>query len=388
VAEGRLEANAIDLSGALGRPVRLERLEFVSDPGSSRIDNVVIDLDGQKVTMRGDVQRGPEGPVIDAEIESDGLVLDRLLAPPAPSAPPGQGAAPAAAAERPSAIWPLPVAGRIYVRMGYLEYKGRRVAPVLVSLALEHERARLDVAEAQVCGLEVPLQIEATPGRYDAAVTIHAAGEDLDKIARCLSGSGVLISGALDLDAKLRTQGAPEELVRNLQGTVKLHAEKGRVHKFGLLANLLAYVKGVGLLEKDSPGLDRQAFPYRELDVDARIEGGKVNIDESAFRSDALGLVATGSIEIPDPKTQLTVLVAPFGQVDKMLGSIPIVGYLTGGSIISLPVQISGDIRDPLVVPLDPRALASRVLGVFERTFKLPEHMLAPAGAATAPAAR
>ncbi|MGH8686218.1 MAG: AsmA-like C-terminal domain-containing protein [Burkholderiales bacterium] len=385
--EGRIEASAIDLSGVLGRPVRIEQLEFTSDRSSARLERAVLDLGGQKVTIRGDVRRSPEGPVVDAEIESDGLVLDPLLARPALSAPPVEGAAPNLA-RKPSAIWPLALSGRVYVRMDYLEYRGRRVAPVLVSLKLEHERANLDVAEAQVCGLEVPLQVEATPGRYNAAVQVHAAGQELDKIARCLSGSGVLITGALDLDAKLRTQGAPGELVKNLQGTVKLRAEKGRVHKFGLLANLLAYVKGAGVLEKDAPGLDREGFPYRELTVDAHIGAGKVQIDESAFRSDALGLVATGSIGIPDPKANLTVLVAPFGQVDKALGKIPILGYLTGGSIISLPVEVSGDIRDPLVVPLDPRAIASRVLGVFERTFKLPEHLLAPAGTDATPAGR
>ena len=379
VAEGRIEARGIDLSGVLGRPVQIERLVYEADAVSARLDPAIFDLAGQKVTIRGDLRRGGEGPVVDAEIDSDGLVLDALLPSPPPASP-AKEPAERPGADKPSRIWPLPVIGRVYVRMGYLEFRGRRVAPVLLSLELERERASLDVAEAQVCGLEVPLQIEATPGRYVAAVQIHTAKQDMDKIARCLSGSGVLITGTLDLDAKLRTQGAPDELVKNLQGTVKLRAEKGRVQKFGLLANLLAYVKGVGLLEKDSPGLDRNGFPYRELSVDAHLGGGSVYIDESAFLSDALGLVATGSIDIPDPKAQLTVLVAPFGQVDKLLGKIPVVGYLTGGSLISLPVQVSGDIRDPLVVPLDPRAIASRVFGVFERTFKLPEHLLAPAG--------
>lgn len=387
-AEGRLEASDLDLSGVLGRPVRIDQLAFASDPASARLENAVLDLDGQKVSIHGDVKRGAGGPVVDAEIESDGLVLDRLLPPPSPAAGQDDAAAPKAALT-PSAIWPLPVTGRVFVRMDYLEYRGRRVAPVLVSLELEREQASLDVAEAQVCGLEVPLQVKAAPGGYDAAVRIHAAKEDLERIARCLSGSGVLITGALDLDANLRTHGAPDALVKNLQGTVTVRAEKGRVHKFGLLANLLAYVKGAGLLEKDAPGLDREGFPYRELTVDAHVGEGKVQVEQATFLSDALGLVATGAVGIPDLKASLTVLVAPFGQVDKLLGKIPIVGYLTGGSLISLPVQVSGDIRDPLVVPLDPRAIASRVLGIFERTFKLPQHLLAPAeGGGSPPTAR
>jgi hypothetical protein len=33
---------------------------------------------------------------------------------------------------------------------------------------------------------------------------------------------------------------------------------------------------------------------------------------------------------------------------------------------------VSGDIRDPRVVPLGPHAVSDRLLGVFERTLKLP----------------
>jgi hypothetical protein len=272
------------------------------------------------------------------------------------------------------------------VRAGFVQWKGRRVAPLLASLELGRERIALDVAEADLCGLSLPLSVTAAPKRYDGRISIHTKNESLETIAHCLSGERLVLTGDVDLDVELRSQGAPAELVRNLQGTVNVQARNGRVHKFGLLANLLAYVKGQGLLTKESPGVDREGFPYSELNVKAGVGGGRVTVDEANFLSPALGLVATGTVGITDGKAALTVLVAPLGRVDKLLGKIPVIGYIFGGSILSVPVQVSGDIRDPLVVPLDPRAIASRVVGIFERTFKLPGKLFMPGEQAENPA--
>ena len=43
-----------------------------------------------------------------------------------------------------------------------------------------------------------------------------------------------------------------------------------------------------------------------------------------------------------------------------------------------MPVGVSGDIRNPLVVPLGPGAVTSEVLGIFERTLKLPAKLVTP----------
>jgi len=40
--------------------------------------------------------------------------------------------------------------------------------------------------------------------------------------------------------------------------------------------------------------------------------------------------------------------------------------------LTSIPVGVSGDIRNPLVVPLGPRAVTSELTGILERTLKLP----------------
>jgi hypothetical protein len=89
-----------------------------------------------------------------------------------------------------------------------------------------------------------------------------------------------------------------------------------------------------------------------------------------------VGLAANGWISILDYETRLAVLVAPFGRIDQLARKVPILGYVMGGTLTSVPVGVSGDIRDPLVVPLSPGAITSELVGIFERTPKLPGKLI------------
>ena len=63
---------------------------------------------------------------------------------------------------------------------------------------------------------------------------------------------------------------------------------------------------------------------------------------------------------------------------DRLVRDVPVLGYVIGGTFTSVPVGVSGDIRNPLVVPLGPLAVGSEVLGIFERTLKLPAKLIIP----------
>src|SRR5437762_551129 len=82
------------------------------------------------------------GAVVDARLESPGVVMARLLPPKKPDAQ-----------AEPSKLWPLPVTGKVAVRAGFMEFAQKRVEPVEGTLVLEPERARLDLQQAKMCGV-------------------------------------------------------------------------------------------------------------------------------------------------------------------------------------------------------------------------------------------
>jgi len=79
-----------------------------------------------------------------------------------------------------------------------------------------------------------------------------------------------------------------------------------------------------------------------------------------------------------EKKMDLTVLVAPFKTIDRLVDIIPLVGHVLGGKLISIPFKAKGDLNDPAVTPLPPMAVGSEVLGILERTLKLPITIMQP----------
>jgi hypothetical protein len=231
-----------------------------------------------------------------------------------------------------------------------------------------------------MCGVSFPMELEAVPEKVTAAAHISMRDEPFDRAIQCLTKDTVEITGNADLTAELRTEGNRPNLARNLTGTVQAEMRKGSVKKFALLGNILS-LRNIASATK----MNESGFPYRSMTAKGHFEGGDFVLEEGFFDSDAVRLAAHGSVGLQGADSRLTVLVGLLTNVDRVTGAIPIVGYVFGGSMTALPVSVSGDIRNPLVVPLGPRAITDSLLGIFERTLKLPGKLTVPASEAKPP---
>jgi hypothetical protein len=363
IAEGRVQIDALDLTWLAGTQALIERASLTAEPDGLRIVEARFSWADQQFTLRGEGRRTKQGPVIDARLESPGIDFERLRPKPDKAKKP----------EKPSALWPLPVTGRIEVRSGFVQFKRHRVAPFDGILSLERERARLEVKEARTCGVSFPLEYEATPEQMSVAAHISMRNEPLEAAMKCLTGGTIALSGNVDLIAELKTTGRQPDLARNLTGSAQAEARDGRVNKFAFIGNILAF-RGIASLEE----MSREGFRYRRMMAKGRFERGEFLLDEGFFDSDAVRLASTGRVDLLGTDSQLTVLVALLSRVERVVGAVPILGDVFGGTMLAVPVAVHGDIRNPLVVPLGPRAITDQLLGIFERTLKLPGKLVVP----------
>jgi len=379
--EGTLKGEKVDLSWLAGAPASVERLDLSADGGTLRIAEASVNWAGQRATLRGEVKRSAKGPVVQATIDSDGVLVDALL--PKQAAKPAakeekaakEDKAPAKEAKVPN-IWPLPVTGKIAVRSKLVQYDNYKVQPLVANIVLEEQRAVLDVDEAFLCGLALPLTIEATPKGLAVTAEVAAQQQKLEETAHCLSGEKVLLTGTMNLRVDVRTQGQPADLLKNLKGTVSTDVRDGQVMKFALIGNILSMKNVVAMMGQGGANLAGEGFAFRQLAAKGRFDKGRFMLDEGLFRSNALGLGANGWISLSDFQTSLTVLVAPLALLNEAVSKVPIIGYVAGGALTSIPIAVNGDIRDPLVVPLGPRAITSELKGIFERTLSLPSQLI------------
>jgi hypothetical protein len=163
-------------------------------------------------------------------------------------------------------------------------------------------------------------------------------------------------------------------LVRNLTGTAQAEVREGRVKKFALIGNILAF-RGITSLEDMAKA---EGFPYRRMTAKGHFADGQFRLEEGFFDSSAARLAASGHIDLLGASSQLSVLIAPLTTVERVVGAIPLIGDVFGGTMVALPVAVNGDIRNPLIVPLGPRAITDQLLGIFERTLKLPGKLVVP----------
>ena len=356
-AEGKLRIAALDLTWLAGKKALIERAEIVAEGTGGRITGARFGWEDQFFELRGQGRRTDQGTVIDARLESAGVMLERLLPAPDPNAPKTKS----------SAIWPLPVAGRVELSAGFIQYKDHKIEPFDGILSLEPKRARLEVKEARMCGVSFPMEVEMQPEDATAAAHITIKNQPLERTLHCLTGGNVQITGNADLKAELRVQGRRPHLVRGLTGTLETEVRQGRVKKFALLGNILSF-RGIASLSE----MKEEGFPYRAMTAKGHFANGEFLVDESFFDSDAVRLAAQGRVDLLGASSQLTVLVGLLTRVERIAGAIPIIGDVFGGSMIAVPMEVRGDIRDPVIVPLGPRAITNQLLGIFERTLKLP----------------
>jgi hypothetical protein len=373
--QGRLTGTNLQIGLLLPVPLELQRIELDADGASVRVRQATFAWAGQEATVRGEAALTDTGPVIKAQLDSPGIVLDALL--PAKSGEPTEP--PASTARMPESLkfWPLPMRGTLSANLGYLEARGLRVQPVQAKLELEPERVRLDVTDAALCGVAFPFLLEAAPQGFDVTARISAKEQQLEDVVQCFTDQRVLITGRFDLSAQLAAKGTLEELIEKMDGPVQFAAREGEIRKFAMLGNILALKDITGSIKKGL-GLGSEGFGYRKLSFQGRFGGGLFSVEQASLDSSALGLAATGTIRLADRHADLTVLVAPFSRIDRLVRKLPVLGYILGGAITSLPVGVSGDIQDPTVVPLGAKAMSSELLGIFERTFQLPGKMLEP----------
>jgi len=379
-ATGTLKADALDLTWLLGRPVAVERVDVEADGQKLVIREASLSWAHQRFALSGEVARAADGaPVIDAQINSPGILVDALLqkAAAAEPEPPGQKAKAAKSGEPAWKPWPLPVRGKIAFRSKFIQYGERKAEPVIAALTLEEERALLELQQVQLCGISFPLTLEERPEGFAIAVRLAAQNQQLEQTARCLTEQGVLMTGEFDLKADIRTQGKLlREAVPNLEGTVEAVSRNGRVMKFEVLGNILSAQNVTSLFKQGGPKLDEKGFPYRSLSATGHFDKGKFRVDKSGFVSDAIGLAASGWISLEDGyESELNVLVAPLGLLNQLVRKIPLVGDV-GGTIASVPVRVSGDIRSPRVVPLGLRAVGSQLFDILEETVKVPTQLV------------
>ncbi|MDJ0816991.1 MAG: AsmA-like C-terminal domain-containing protein [Desulfobacterales bacterium] len=215
----------------------------------------------------------------------------------------------------------IPVKGVIRLKADRFRYQNLIWSPWQADLSFKPNTAQLKVIEADLCGISTRADIEIRPPELALQADPAARNEKLQQTLICLFGESYLADGHF-----------------NLSGDIK-----GRA-------------KGVDLMES---------------------LGGKLVFKKMYMDSPAMKVTGRGTLDILTREIDFNIIVAPLRTFDRILGIVPLVGGILQ-TILTVPVKVEGDLKNPKVTLLDPAVVGSKLAEWLQDTIKNPNKLIYP----------
>ena len=112
------------------------------------------------------------------------------------------------------------------------------------------------------------------------------------------------------------------------------------------------------------------------MSLQGEFQNGKLIINNYYMNGETLDLIGNGEIHLEDETVNAQLLAAPFKTADTIVRNIPGINYLMAGSLVAIPVSISGDLADPKVEVMSASAVGVSLYNLAKRTIKSPFKLL------------
>lgn len=267
----------------------------------------------------------------------------------------------------------LPVKGSLRVRADRLVASGRTLEPFAAEIAPEPGRIRIFAERALLCGVPVPGTIEIVPGKLAFTARSEVNNIPLAPILKCLTGERMGITGVVSFRSEIE---GTEKIPDSLRGDGQLTMRDGRIYRFKLFTRILEFLNITQVVLGELPEFGKKGMPYDSFRIRYRVEKGRIIMSRIQLNADTVAIAGEGVIDLVRNTTNITLLVSPLRTIDKILGKIPIIRKFR--TIISIPVGIHGDLKNPVIVPLSPKAVGSHIFDLMKDAVKLPFSILEP----------
>ena len=352
------------------QPLRIATAFNIDELHLEAIDNrlflkpAVVEVDNQTHRITGSIDIEDTGYVLDLKHTATHFSLNL---PESPS-PDGDDLS----------LWELPLRGRVISRFDSFALGKFQWSPFSATVNISKNRWDCHIEKAKLCGIETKGNVLITPHTLSIALTPETHEENLNDSMTCLLEKPNLIDGDFDLDGSLASTGRADQLGRSVQGQVGFNARKGRIYRFNLLSKTLAVVNLTEIFRGKIPNLMEGGLAYDRIDIQVSIENSVCTIEQAILDGPSVHMAGQGKVDLVTGETDMTILVAPFKTVDAIVKYTPIIGDWLGGTLVSIPVRVSGTFSDPEVTPLSPKAVGNSLMNLMKRTVNLPVKIVEP----------
>jgi uncharacterized protein involved in outer membrane biogenesis len=372
-AQGHLEGADFIISLPMNVPLKVRRVILSANNKTLKVESATLNWGENNLDLKGNVVAAQDGFRLDMDLSADAIkvetIAQNLISPEKP-----QETKPSEKHSKKPAL-----RGIIRLNAPSITWGRYTASPLHANILLDNKGINVNITEAFLCGISIPgnltfgkendIQLDFKPA---------AAGKRLEPTLDCLFYEDSRITGLLNLQAAVNSRGKSDALLSSLQGRVEFLSKDGIIYRFHLLAKIFSFLNITELLRGKIPDFGTEGFKYNSMTIKGNIRQGIFLIQEAVIDGTTMQLVGQGEINLTNNKINLTILVAPFKTVDFLVSKIPLVGYILKGTLISIPLKVTGDLAEPTIIVLSPTAVGEGLLGIMKRTLSLPVKIIEP----------
>jgi hypothetical protein len=373
-AEGKLEVNGLSFPWEFEKPLEIDHLSLGATGKQAQVGSAELRYGGKRFSATGDLSVSEKKLLLDLDLSTESLEINEIME--ALNSRKGENIK--TKGKTTKALSGVPIEGKVRFKTESLTYDRFAWSPFRGEISLVSDGVRVDVIEANVCGISTPGSLTLSPESVSLDFRMLSKNQELHPTLNCLAGERVRMQGKFDLDGRIKGQGKTEELSHLLKGNLELIARKGRIYRATMLAKIFSVLNVTEILRGKLPEFGKEGLPYDSVEVKTTLGDGKLRIEEATLEGPTLKIASRGEMDPINRRIDMTVLVAPFRTIDYIIDKIPLVRYVLSGTLIAVPVKVRGNLEDPEVIPLGPGAVGSEMLGVMKRTLELPFKMINP----------
>jgi hypothetical protein len=236
----------------------------------------------------------------------------------------------------------------------------------------------VNIEEAILCGISTPGVVKIIDQELSFDIRPVFRSPDFEPTAKCLLGQEIRAKGDFELKGRIFAQGKPEDLFKAMEGNIELHAKDGRIDYAPGLVRIIEFLNVTEIYRGKLPDLRKEGLPYNRVTIKVTLQKDKMIVKEWTLDGPTMEIVGQGEIDLSEQTMKLNVLVAPLKTVDRIIKLIPLVNYIFAGTLVTIPIKVQGNLKDPIVTPLSPSAIGSELLGMMKRTLGLPFKVIEP----------
>ena len=367
---GSLSITGMPVRPREGLQLTIKTMDIRAVPDVFFIDASTVNIGDTDFSLHGSIKPGQNDFVLDTDLSAkriDWATIKQVW--------PQQKAD---VQKEQKAAEPFAVSGVIRVSVDTFAWDRYIISPLRARIDLAQKRTEIRVKDSALCGISMPGSIILENGTVDAAFSPSAKDRDLLSTITCLSDQKVQIKGTFSFEGNLKARGKADDLVRTLNGDLSFSARKGSIDKAPNFSRVLAFLDLSDIFSGSIPDVGKEEFPYRSLTIKGDMKNGKLTLRDAVMDAPAFDMVAAGDVDFASKTMDVKLLAAPLSTIDSVIKRVPIVKNITGGSLVAVPVHVTGNFSDLQTQYIPLSAVGSGLLGMMERTIKLPVSIFQP----------